>query len=169
MKRVLTSFIFFALLIAAWELAARSGRFSQVMFPPPSNVAKYLWEASADGTLGSATLVTIKRLLVGYAIGLLLGIPLGLFTAKFRLFQDTVGVAASSGAAVKLANNVTFAGFDINNTTGIGIIGSGINGATVRDIRINETTGVDSHGVYLLNTTGVISFQRMNITDTIGG
>ncbi|MEI8406017.1 MAG: ABC transporter permease [Actinomycetes bacterium] len=94
MKRALTSFIFFALLIAAWELAARSGRFSQVMFPPPSNVAKYLWEASADGTLGSATLVTIKRLLAGYAIGLLLGIPLGLFTAKFRLFQDTVGVLA---------------------------------------------------------------------------
>ncbi len=84
------------------------------------------------------------------------------------VFQDTVGVPASSGAAVKLANNVTFAGFDINNTTGIGIIGSGINGATVRDIRINGTTGVDSHGVFLLNSTGTISLQRVNITDTIG-
>lgn len=84
------------------------------------------------------------------------------------VFQDTVGVAASSGAAVKLANSVTFAGFDINNTTGIGIIGSGINGATIRDVRINGTTGVDSHGVYLLNTTGTISLQRVNITDTIG-
>lgn len=84
------------------------------------------------------------------------------------VFQDTVGVAASSGAAVKLANNNTFAGFDINNTTGIGIIGSGINGSTIRDVRINGTTGVNSHGVYLLNTTGTISLQRVNISDTIG-
>ncbi len=94
MKRALTSFIFFAALIAAWEFAARAGGVSQVMFPPPSSVARYLWQSAGDGTLESATLVTIKRLLVGYAVGLLLGIPLGLFTAKFKVFQDTVGVLA---------------------------------------------------------------------------
>lgn len=102
----------------------------------------------------------------GFSQGLLL--PRATTGTNRPVFQDTVGIAASSGAAVKLANNVTFAGFDINNTTGIGIIGSGIDGATIRDVRINQTTGVGSHGVYLLNTTGTISLQRVNITDTIG-
>lgn len=94
MKRTLTSLAFFALLIGAWELAARSGHFNRVMFPPPSSVAQYLLESARDGTLGNATLVTIKRLLVGYGVGLLVGIPLGLFTARFKILQDTVGVLA---------------------------------------------------------------------------
>jgi len=84
------------------------------------------------------------------------------------VFVDTVGTAASLGAAVRMANNNVFAGFDINNTTGIGIIGSGIDGGTLRDIRINGTTGAAAHGVELLNTTGTIAMQRVNITDTLG-
>ena len=94
MKGALTSVLFFALLIGLWQLAASSGKFSQVMFPPPSNVAEYLWQATTDGTLGTAALVTVKRLLIGYVAGLLVGIPLGLFTAKFKIFRDTVGVLA---------------------------------------------------------------------------
>lgn len=94
MKRALTSLAFFASLIALWELVARYGGYSQVVFPPPSNVAEYLRQASLDGTLWTATIVTVKRLLMGYAIGLLVGIPLGLFTARFKIFQDTVGVLA---------------------------------------------------------------------------
>ena len=40
MKNALISIVFFALLIAAGEFAARAGGVSQVMFPPPSSVAK---------------------------------------------------------------------------------------------------------------------------------
>ncbi|MBE2204378.1 MAG: ABC transporter permease [Chthoniobacterales bacterium] len=94
MKGAFTSVLFFVLLIGLWQLAASSGKFSQVMFPPPSNVAEYLWQATTDGTLGTAALVTVKRLLIGYVTGLLVGIPLGLFTAKFKIFRDTVGVLA---------------------------------------------------------------------------
>jgi NitT/TauT family transport system permease protein len=39
-------------------------------------------------------LVTVKRLLVGYAIGLAIGIPLGLMTSTSRLLQDTMGALA---------------------------------------------------------------------------
>ena len=94
MKRALISIVFFAALIAAWEFAARSGGVSQVMFPPPSSVANYLWQSAADGTLWSATLVTIKRLLVGYAVGLLLGIPLG---RSSRLLFAECGSALNYG------------------------------------------------------------------------
>jgi len=47
-----------------------------------------------DGTLASAILVTLKRLLLGYVFGLALGLPLGLLTARFRLLADTLGLLA---------------------------------------------------------------------------
>jgi NitT/TauT family transport system permease protein len=57
-------------------------------------VARYLWEAAGDGTLESATIVTLKRLILGYAVGLVLGLPLGLLTARFQILEDTLGLMA---------------------------------------------------------------------------
>jgi len=94
MKRALISTVFFASLIGLWEVLARSGWGSPVMFPPPSNVAVYIWQALRDGTLASATLVTVWRLFLGYGLGLLIGIPLGLLIARFKVWQDTVGLLA---------------------------------------------------------------------------
>jgi NitT/TauT family transport system permease protein len=41
-----------------------------------------------------ATVVTVRRLLIGYALGLLFGLPLGLLTARFKFCEDTLGVIA---------------------------------------------------------------------------
>jgi NitT/TauT family transport system permease protein len=65
-----------------------------VLLPAPESVASYLWSSILDGTLEQATLVTIRRLLVGYCIGLLVGLPLGLLTARFKICEDTIGVVA---------------------------------------------------------------------------
>ncbi len=46
------------------------------------------------GTLGTATVVTLKRLLLGYAAGLVIGLPLGLLTARFNVLNDTLGLLA---------------------------------------------------------------------------
>ncbi len=54
----------------------------------------YLWSAVEDGTLWEATLVTVRRLLIGYGLGILVGLPLGLLTASFKWSQDTIGVLA---------------------------------------------------------------------------
>ena len=55
----------------------RSGRWSPVLLPSPASVGEYLWESTLDGTLLEAIWVTLRRLLVGYAIGVALGLPLG--------------------------------------------------------------------------------------------
>ena len=47
-----------------------------------------------DGTLAQASFVTVKRLLLGYFIGIVLGLPLGLFTARWKFCEDTLGVLA---------------------------------------------------------------------------
>ena len=94
MTHRISSLVFFLVLLGSWELAARSEIWSPILFPSPTNVWEYIWQSLRDGTLIEATIVTMKRLLIGYGIGLLFGIPLGLLVAKFRMIRDTIGLLA---------------------------------------------------------------------------
>lgn len=86
--------LFFACLIGLWQLAVNAQLWSPLLLPSPSSVFIYLWSGLEDGTLWEATLVTVQRLLIGYGLGILIGLPLGLLTASFRWSQDTIGVLA---------------------------------------------------------------------------
>jgi NitT/TauT family transport system permease protein len=96
MKRFATALIFFALLVAVWhygrEFMVSTKRWSPVLVPDPLSVWQYLRAAAADGTLFQALWVTTKRLLLGYILGVIIGVPLGLFTARFKWAADTIGV-----------------------------------------------------------------------------
>ena len=94
MKRVLSSIIFFAVLVVLWHFVVLSGKYSSVLLPDPLSVWEYLKTSLMDGTLFQATCVTMRRLFTGYGIGIVVGIPLGMLTAKFRFMEDTVGVMA---------------------------------------------------------------------------
>lgn len=94
MKRTLTAGLFFVAGIIAWEWLVRRGVWSPVMVPSPVEVGRYLLSAISDGTLLHASGVTLRRLLVGYAVSLAVGLPLGLVTARFVFCRDTLGVVA---------------------------------------------------------------------------
>ena len=94
MKRVLFSAIFFIALIVVWHLVVLAKLWSVVLLPDPITVFEYLGGAALDGTLWQASVVTMRRLLAGYVIGLAAGLPLGLLTARFTLCADTLGVLA---------------------------------------------------------------------------
>ena len=92
--RWLAAALFFVLLVAAWYLAVKAHIWSPLLLPSPVSVFDYLRSADEDGTLLEATLVTVRRLLIGYGLGILVGLPLGLLTASSRWCQDTIGVLA---------------------------------------------------------------------------
>jgi NitT/TauT family transport system permease protein len=94
MKRALLVVSFFVLLLALWEALVRMRIWSPVLVPSPLSVAAYIKGALLDGTLEHATVVTMRRLIAGYALGLLFGLPLGLLTARFKVCEDTLGVIA---------------------------------------------------------------------------
>lgn len=94
MKRALVAILFFAALAGIWEWLVRSGVWSSVLIPSPLEVARYLVASIEDRTLLEAAAVTLKRLLIGYAAGLVLGLPLGLLNARFKFLQDTLGLMA---------------------------------------------------------------------------
>src|SRR5947207_2382640 len=94
MKRFLLAAAFFAVLLLLWQAAFRARIWSPVLLPSPWQVASYLKNAAVDGTLAKATVITMRRLLIGYFIGLVVGLPLGLLTARWKLFGDTIGTMA---------------------------------------------------------------------------
>src|ERR1700751_152245 len=94
MKRFILSALFFIALVVIWHLLVLAKVWSPVLLPDPISVWEYLKGAAADGTLLEATLVTMRRLLTGYLIGLAVGLPLGLLTARFKFCEDTIGVLA---------------------------------------------------------------------------
>jgi NitT/TauT family transport system permease protein len=94
MRRFLSVVIFFAVLLLLWQWVFKAKIWSPVLVPSPLRVWNYLKSAIADGTLEHATLITMRRLLIGYLVGIIGGIPLGLWTARWTLFRDTLGTTA---------------------------------------------------------------------------
>ena len=90
MKRAFLATLFFAALVAIWVALVHAEIWSPVLLPSPRSVWEYLVNATRDGTLVSASGVTLRRLIVGYFIGLAIGLPLGLLTASLTFAEDTV-------------------------------------------------------------------------------
>jgi NitT/TauT family transport system permease protein/taurine transport system permease protein len=65
-----------------WWAGSASGVISPLIFPPPSEVAHSFWriavDSYADGQLYVHVLYSLKRVLIGFAVATLIGIPLGL-------------------------------------------------------------------------------------------
>lgn len=94
MKRLLSSTLFFVALLTIWHLLVLAKIKSPVLLPDPMTVWNYLQHAVRDGTLFQAILVTMRRLLTGYFLGIIAALPLGLLTARFKFVEDTLGVLA---------------------------------------------------------------------------
>ncbi|MBK8979141.1 MAG: ABC transporter permease [Planctomycetes bacterium] len=94
MRRTLTFVAFLLVVGAIWESLVAMGAWREVLLPRPTRVLGWLAESLADGTLVTATLVTARRLFTGYAIGVVVGLPLGVLAARFRVLRDSLGVVA---------------------------------------------------------------------------
>jgi NitT/TauT family transport system permease protein len=94
MKRFAVVTLFFGALLGLWQLAVMSGRWSPVLLPSPLAVTEFLWGSILDGSMQEAVWVTMRRLVVGYAIGVVIGLPVGLLTSSWQLLDDTVGSLA---------------------------------------------------------------------------
>jgi NitT/TauT family transport system permease protein len=81
-------------LVAAWELAVRTGVITGLFLPPPLAIGASLAGMVRDGTLGSHLGFTISRIVMGLVggvtAGLLLGLGMGMSTRLRRLADPIV-------------------------------------------------------------------------------
>lgn len=90
--RALVPALIAVLVVGFWEWFVRSGRVDDVLVPAPTQIAAWFWSALCDGSLASATWVTMRRLTLGFVMGAAIGIPVGALCARSRLARDTIGV-----------------------------------------------------------------------------
>jgi len=87
---VATTAITFAVVLAAWWLAAAAGIFPKLFLPSPSDVVGRLVELAGDGTLWNDVAVSTYRILVGFVIATVLAIPIGILIGTYRLAEAAI-------------------------------------------------------------------------------
>ncbi len=69
------------LFLLVWEVATRSGLFDSRFFPAPSTIFQATWESLRSGVLVENSLVSLRRVAIGFTVGavpaLLMGLTLG--------------------------------------------------------------------------------------------
>lgn len=82
---------FFSFIILFWHVLVTMDLFENILFPSPSEVILTLWNGLKDKSFIIATYASIKRLVFGYLISLMIGLPLGLFLGRVNWLNETIG------------------------------------------------------------------------------
>jgi len=79
-----------AVLMAAaiYEAMARSGYFAPALLPTLPTVAHTLFASIADGTMIEHAAFTLYRVMFGFALSVVVGLPLGILMARFQHVEN---------------------------------------------------------------------------------
>jgi len=91
MKKLSKQILFYSALIGIWALLAKAHIWPPYLFPPPWGVAEALWAGFQDQSFWIGIGVTMKRMLVGYSLSVVLGMTLGLAVGSYKFLEDTLG------------------------------------------------------------------------------
>jgi NitT/TauT family transport system permease protein len=91
MKRALRLLAFYGAMFGLWTLLAGLKIWPPYLFPGPSSVGAALYEGFKDHSYWIAIAVSLRRVLIGYAISVVLGMTLGLGVASSQFLEETMG------------------------------------------------------------------------------
>lgn len=91
MNNVTRKLIFFATLLAIWQIVASAGVWVEYIFPSPMSVAQTLVRGFANGTFIVGIVTSLRRLLIGFGISAVIGIVSGLALGRVKLLDETFG------------------------------------------------------------------------------
>jgi NitT/TauT family transport system permease protein len=91
LKPAFRQFVFYSLLLAVWIVVARLRIWPPYMVPSPQGVFESLRAGFADHSFWIAIAVSMKRIAIGYAISVVIGVVLGLLLATSDFLEQTLG------------------------------------------------------------------------------
>lgn len=91
MKKFMRHAIFYTVLIGIWALLAKLKVWPPYVFPSPQGVVESLAAGFADHSFWIAIGVSMKRMLLGYSLSVVLGMVLGLGVASNKFLEETMG------------------------------------------------------------------------------
>lgn len=103
MKR-LRPFILIVVILAAWEIAARSGLWSPILFPSLERIGREFWLLVSQPDGWWQTWTSLYRTFAGFALAALVGVALGMLMGRSELIAGMLDPLFSGTYAVpKLA------------------------------------------------------------------
>lgn len=78
------------LLIVLWQVGSKTGWWSDAVLPAPSSVAHEFWTLARTGQLGNNLWVSLRRVLIGAAIGISLGLILGTVSGLSKVGEEAI-------------------------------------------------------------------------------
>ena len=91
MKQLSKQIIFYSVLIALWVVLAKAKIWPPYMLPTPWGVWDSLRAGFADHSFWIAIAVSMKRMLLGYTLSVVLGMILGLALGSNKFLEQTLG------------------------------------------------------------------------------
>jgi NitT/TauT family transport system permease protein len=91
MKGIVRQTAFYALLIGIWIVIARLHVWPPYLVPSPQGVFDSLRSGFSDHSFWIAIAVSMKRIAIGYAVSVAIGIVLGLLLASSEFLEQTLG------------------------------------------------------------------------------
>jgi len=73
---------------ALYEATARSGMFPRALMPTLPKIASTLADLIADGTMIWHALYTLYRMFAGFALAVIVGLPLGVLMGRYRAVEN---------------------------------------------------------------------------------
>ena len=89
-----------AVLLLAWEFFGRD--VNPVFGSYPSQIALAFVDLAMSGKLWAALLDSLQPFAAGYALAIVVGVPLGLVIGRFRLAEASLGIYVTAGYAMPL-------------------------------------------------------------------
>jgi ABC-type nitrate/sulfonate/bicarbonate transport system permease component len=87
-------------LLGAWEFFGRD--INPVFGSYPSAIAEAAWQLARTGKLWAALSDSLQPFLLGYGLAILIGVPVGLITGRFRVVEAAIGIYITAGYAMPL-------------------------------------------------------------------
>lgn len=87
-------------MLILWEIFGR--RVNPVFGSYPSAIAEAFWDLAVTGQLWTALYESLRPFVLGYALAILIGVPLGLFIGGFRAAEAALGLYITAGYAMPL-------------------------------------------------------------------
>jgi NitT/TauT family transport system permease protein len=100
LPRWVITLISIACMLILWEIFGR--RINPVFGSYPSAIAMAFWQLAQTGELWSALYDSLRPFLLGYALAIVAGVPVGLVIGRFRTAEAALGIYITAGYAMPL-------------------------------------------------------------------
>jgi NitT/TauT family transport system permease protein len=91
MSKTLRQFIFYPAVLIVWQVLASMKLWPPYLFPTPLGVLESLRDGFAEHSFWIGIGISMRRLLIGYGISVVLGVALGVALAFNRVLEETLG------------------------------------------------------------------------------